>query len=627
MLQRILFALTLVLLPPMAAAQSDGVIDTQEEYAAAAEGQRLYNSGDWAAAAAWLGPFADLAEGFFGPVHPETLHYRSLQVFALERLQRWEEVLAVAERAVTAAEAAGPASREALPIMLELKGSYGRGLFASGQNERALAMADAVVVQAQSLYRPDAPVIVVHRLDRARAARVIGGTANLERAVEDFAFVARVTGATSDPGANAYAVNALREGAEVLRRLGRPRDAADQLAVAIPMLERLYGPDAQETLTAMLAQVDAQIELRPADTSDLTPETLIQYNNTFELATEVSRRADRAFGQGSPIAAESMAQRGWLLLLYNGGIMGAQGVQLGVSLVDLGLQLMERGLPADDPRLVTWRMAWLAILGRIDQPSPDMALRGIAVARAAVRQRAAGLAAVSMALQAAQRAGALTPEQAAEEALFAVQELQFGMAPAVMGYWQRRLEQETGPAHGLHRAFTDTTLKGRALEKDLLALLSQPLVARDAGAHAATEAALAANRAESDRLADALAALDPTFGANFAGATLSLADLRALIGPDEAVVVTALPDMRVSDAAGIVLAVSDDAIAWAPLDLPLGDYLQSVAAIREAVQLQLGVRAAVSMTQDDAAEPRRVTFDAGAANRLYAETLGKVDAV
>lgn len=581
---------------------------TQEEYnAMGAAADAAYAAGDWDEAVTLYDAFAGVANGFFGPDHVETLYIQSKLAFALEKAQRFEEVEVLA----AAAMAAGADNPAATGVLIDLRGSFGRALYVSGQGERALAEAERAVADAEAYAGPTAPLAVILRLDRARAAASLERAEFLERAAEDYAFVAETTRASPDPAAQSYAAQALREGAWIaLRQLNHAKAAAlSHEAVAI--FETTIGPDHFDTISTMQEEVDAVLEVHDGD--------LAYYAAALATATEAAARADRAFGPGSALAAETLAQRGYLMLVHI-PLMPLEGLQI----MDIAVQEMESIMPADSARLARWRGRLATVIALSPSVAPEWGLRGVEVTRAAVATKSVGLPLVIAVLKQAEASGALDNARAAEEALGAVQELQFGMAPAVMGFWQKRLEQGSGEGHELFRAFTDATLISRRSEKELLALLSGPAATRDAAAIAALKERVAAERAEGDRIAAELALIDPTFGANFSGQVLGLEDLRALLGPEEAVVVVVTPDIKASEENGLIVAVSREAISWAPLDKGPGDYMKAVAALREAVQVRLGVRSAIALSEDEAAAPKRVAFDPAVAASLYADTLAKV---
>lgn len=133
----------------------------------------------------------------------------------------------------------------------------------------------------------------------------------------------------------------------------------------------------------------------------------------------------------------------------------------------------------------------------------------------------------------------LPDDPAAQEALDVVQEQQFGMAPAVLGFRLKRLNQ--GPS---------ATLRGKRMAQELLALMSQPLSGRDSDAVTDIEGQLATQRADGGRIAADPRRLDSTFWANFSGQILAPDELHALLTEDKAAVVIARQDTRLNKAAG-----------------------------------------------------------------------------
>ena len=97
---------------------------------------------------------------------------------------------------------------------------------------------------------------------------------------------------------------------------------------------------------------------------------------------------------------------------------------------------------------------------------------------------------MSTALKQAGANGAMGNAAAAHEALDVVQEQQFGMAPAVLGFRLKRLNQGSS-----------ATLRGKRMAQELLTLMTQPLSGRDSDAVTKIEGQLATQRAEGDRIA------------------------------------------------------------------------------------------------------------------------------
>ena len=116
-----------------------------------------------------------------------------------------------------------------------------------------------------------------------------------------------------------------------------------------------------------------------------------------------------------------------------------------------------------------------------------------------------------------------------------VQEQQFGMAPAVLGFRLKRLNQGSSG-----------TLRGKRMAQELLALMSQPLSGRDSDAVTDIEGQLATQRTDGGRIAADPRRLDPTSWANFSRQILALDELRALLTEDKAAVVIARPDTRLN---------------------------------------------------------------------------------
>ena len=221
-------------------------------------------------------------------------------------------------------------------------------------------------------------------------------------------------------------------------------------------------------------------------------------------------------------------------------------------------------------------------------------------------------------LRAAQEGGALTGEQAVEAALIWLQDSQSTGAAAAQRLLTARLEAGSDEGAALLRAQSDLRTRLETAQAALSAQTTRPLAERDATEVAALRARIGQIGDDLSAVSQDLAAKAPKLAGATGQGTLSLAQVRDRLQPDEALVVIDPP--HDAGDVGLIVAVSDDAVDWHTFQVAATDVEATVTRLRKGIDLRLGVRSATALTLADRTED----FDLATAHWLYAQTVGQV---
>lgn len=239
---------------------------------------------------------------------------------------------------------------------------------------------------------------------------------------------------------------------------------------------------------------------------------------------------------------------------------------------------------------------------------------------------------VTYALHRAEQAGAISRDQAIDAMLGWMQVTQRAGAAGAQRALAARLAAGGGEAGALLRARTDAGAQADALRGELALRLQAPLAERDGEAVASLRAALA-RASDAVAVAEAaLAARRPDLADLTGVRPLSLAEIRAAL-PAEGALVVIDPPAGPQDS-GLVVAVSRERAEWHSFQVD-GDAVEAaVRRLRGQIGLRLGVRGAAPLAGQGkvadgggAGDPAAAGFDLAAAHWLHAQTLGQVEGV
>lgn len=228
-------------------------------------------------------------------------------------------------------------------------------------------------------------------------------------------------------------------------------------------------------------------------------------------------------------------------------------------------------------------------------------------------------------LHEAELAGRITRDQAVDAILGQMQDSQSAGAGAAQRLLAERLAAGSDAGALALRDLTDAKGRLDSLRSQMVALVGLPVGERAPGAADLLRQATAKAQGQVEA---ATARIDRDFPA-LAAATgrlpLPLAEIRALLAADQALVVIAPPE-GVFDA-GLVVAISRDALEWHTFQAEGAEVDQAVAALRASIDLRLGLRGAAALSAEEGATEKATDFDYAAAHWLYAQTLGQVETV
>jgi CHAT domain-containing protein/tetratricopeptide (TPR) repeat protein len=213
-------------------------------------------------------------------------------------------------------------------------------------------------------------------------------------------------------------------------------------------------------------------------------------------------------------------------------------------------------------------------------------------------------------LFAAQRQQWMPAEQALDDALNAIQRGTQSSAAAAVNKLAVRLAAGSDRLAELVRRDQDLAAEAEALDKTIVAAVSQEPSKRDTAAEQRSRNRLAVVSTERATLQKSLAAEFPDYAALSNPLPMTAKQIQALLSGDEAMVLFAVADKE-----SYVFALTRESFDWKPLPLGAEALSQKVAAFRHGLD--------VGSASD--ASGKSGLFDLGLANELYAALLGPIE--
>ncbi len=575
---------------------------TREDYRADELAMDQYFiAGDYAGAEAAARAMADRAAEAFGPDAPEVLDALTSLANSLRQQDRAGEALTLFQQVHDAWQRT---KGDYYPATLRAAMALAIALTEAGAPERALPIALQTVRVAEAVLGPEDPTTLLWRYN---VAGIYSDLGYLEEALAAYrATLPAYLAAAQDIRALRHAAVIAREIARTESALGRPDAAADAYAEAIVLVERAYGPRHPELAETMNEyglelwrsgrrdDLPAFIEEAAALTRDAFGPRSFAMSEVMALQVLVASQG----GPGTPGFDEALALQRQVVALRS-ELLSPMARETGRAMLDLAAMLSDTTDPA---RL---REAW------------EM-LRQAQAAGSGSRNFAYGLL---FQIRAAQ---AMPQADLAEAMLWVAQDSQGSAAANASLKYGQRLALGEGEAARTYRAATDLTEREARLQQALLAEADLPLAERDLTREQALRGELAEVTARTDQLWKDLDAAAPGMSDLIGGGRLSLAEVQAALGPDEALVVLDI-GTREGDT-HVAIAVTREGADFADLRWTTDSFAGAVAEVRDGIALRLGTRAAAALEGEDApaAGP---PFSLEAARWLYAETLGQVEPV
>jgi CHAT domain-containing protein len=222
-------------------------------------------------------------------------------------------------------------------------------------------------------------------------------------------------------------------------------------------------------------------------------------------------------------------------------------------------------------------------------------------------------------LYGAQREGLIAPESAMDASLDVVQRVTQTSAAAAVGKLAVRLAAGNDRLAQLVRKDQDLAGEAVALDHAIIAAVSKEPSKRDAANEQRTKERLAAVAVERATLQKTFAAEFPDYAALSNPLPMTTAGLQSLLSNDEALIAFAAG----GDKTSYVFALTRDRFDWK--EIPLGE--QALSDKVKAFRRGLDTDMVADQKYLDSIGKKRELFDLGAANDLYTELFGPVEAL
>jgi CHAT domain-containing protein/tetratricopeptide (TPR) repeat protein len=334
--------------------------------------------------------------------------------------------------------------------------------------------------------------------------------------------------------------------------------------------------------------------------------TLYMNQGRYAEAEPLFRRAlsvqEKAFGSDHPKVSDSLSN---LALLYQNLRRYADAEQS----LQRSLAIYEKALGPNHPHVAESLNSLAALYlnqSRYADALP-MAQRVIANGRAQP-------SVILPVLFGAQRENLMSDEKAIDASLNVIQRGSQSSAAAAFGKLAVRLAAGNDRLAQLVRKDQDLATEADALDKAIIAAVSQEPSKRDAAAERRTRDRLAAVAAERAALQKTFATEFPDYAALSNPLPLTARDIQAVLSADEALVLFSTSGSKES----YVFALTRDRVDWQAIPLGADALSQKIAAFRRGLDVDK-----IDTEKDSSGKP--VLFDLGLANELFAALLGPVE--
>ncbi len=558
-----------------------------------------FAAGDWAGAEAATRRLIANATAAFGPESPEALNSRTALANTLRQQDRTREALAEF-RAVYDIWLARYG--EWHPGTLKAGMSLAITLSEAGDMQGALPLALESVRIAETTLGRDHITTTIWRYSTAGIFSDLG---YLDEALAEYRRALPVFLQSDDPQAARYAAIVARQIGRTEADLGHRDAAADALAEAIPLFEKAFGPRHPEMVHTLneygLAlwrsgrrdDLPALVQKALALSREVMGEDSLPTSDALALQVLL----DTAGGPGSPGWADAL-QRQREVIAMRQRLISRTAEIVGRAQLDLAAMLADTTDPAQ------LREAWTVLKAA---QSTGMGSRNFAYDL----------------LWQIREAGAMPPAEIADALLWVTQDSQGSAAANATLKYGQRLALGEGEAAQRYRSATDLTEREARLQEALLVQAQLPLTERDAVRERALRDELAQVTAQTDALWQELQQEAPGMSDLIGGGRLTLADLQAMLAPDEALLI-----IDVGPHEGdrhIAMAISATDVDWQVINWTADSFPGAVSDTRAGIALRLGTRAAAALEGD--APATGPGFDLYAAHWLYAETLAALEPV
>ena len=482
------------------------------------------------------------------------------------------------------------------PGKLSAQMAYAQALSSMGRTEEALPLAVEALRYGELGYGKAAELTVIWRANVAFMFQKLG---YWDEALATF--IDSVEAFRTLPGERNQRQRAIaaQNTAHLLDRMGRETEAGAYWAEAIGIYQTVYPATHPTAVIGQILFIDHLNATR-------------QFDRITALLPIVRPLTLETFGaQSAPMFAVREWEAMMQAILAKGDvsqIIDAANKMESVA-TDIGTLMGARSDRAG--------RAWLNLAAmRGDTPDKASALR------AALNAEAAGFGSrdtLYTALIEARRAGQISHDDMMSDVVRISQisyQSSFKTAARMQGL---RLELGEGAVQAAYRRVTDLQAQEQEMQGELLYLTGLPANERDSAREDHLRKSLTDAGVELKDLIDLVTDQAPEAAAMMGDAVISHDEIRALLGPDEALIILDLPADDRDQA--MIIAVSKDRSDWWPAGANNENFGYAAADIRASIDLRLGVRAAAAL-DDDQAQPAQQPFNYYAAEFLYENSFG-----
>ncbi len=553
-----------------------------------------FRQGDFAGAEAILRPLIDRATQAGGPSHVKVLRLRQalanvirLQGRHGDALQEMEDAYKIWEKHYLKFN----------PYRMDAAMQLAVHLSKMGYGNDALPLALEATKFAETLWGPTNNQTMLWQYNTAGIFKELGYWDQALTIFQDV--LPRLDAAGNDQTAY-YACAVSKETARLLRDMGRDAEAAAAYAETLTRMQTCYTPNFPETVYALGEYALVLYRLREMD----------------KMAQIMDRWHDgilATFGENSLPYAEYLGHRA---LMRSRGTLGQPGFQDALADMRAAVALRETLL---SPTHDFTGKAYME-LGAMERDAENY---GVAW-QLALKAEKAGTTSRSLLQQSmaqARLAGQIDPAEALEQAFRLSQVNYNSAARAAYAMLANRVQQGDESRTRQMRDFTDLQRRQDQLQDEMSHFAALPTSERRPDIEREIRAEMEALSTRINALGDDLKQQDLPFDALYRADPLSLAEVQAMLSPDEALVIFDIGELE--EDWDYVFVATRDRAEWREMPIGLEAMGHAIGDLRGSIDLRMGVRAGISLKKPQT--PDRNAYDLYAAHWIYQQTFGVIE--
>ncbi|WP_319823629.1 CHAT domain-containing tetratricopeptide repeat protein [Thalassovita sp.] len=553
-----------------------------------------FRQGDFAAAEQVLRPVIARATQVGGPAHVKVLRLRQALANVIRLQGRHAEALAEMEDAFKLWEKNYPKFN---PYRMDAAMQLAVHLSKMGYANDALPLALEATKFAESLWGPTNNQTMLWQYNTAGIFKELGYWDQALTMFQDV--LPRLDAAGNDQTAY-YACAVSRESARLLRDLGRDAEAATAFAETLTRMQSCYVPNYPEIVHTLGEYALVLYRLRDMD--------------------GMARVMDRwhagimaTFGENSLPYAEYLGHRA---LMQSWGTLGQPGFQDALADMRAAVALRETLL---SPTHGFTGKAYME-LGAMERDAENYG----AAWQLALQAESAGVASRSLLQQSlaqARQAGQVDPAEALEQAFRLSQVNYNSAARAAYAMLANRVQLGDDSRTRQMRDFTDLQRRQEQLQDEMSYFASLPNADRRPDIERGIRAEMETLSARINTLGDDLKQQDLPFDTLYRADPLKLAEVQAMLAPDEALVIFDIGEQE--NDWDFVFVATHDRAEWREMPIGLDAMNRAISDLRGSIDLRMGVRAGISLKKPQT--PDRNAYDLYAAHWLYQQTFSVIE--